>query len=266
MKLIKNLLLIVVASFVLNAQAENQCEPTMMSPEGMLWTYGGHIDKYEISMIFDIKHTGAVEARYAYRTSTKDIKLFGTLMHGKIHLDEKDDKGQTVATFDGVFDTKSPNGDCTKASGEWHDLRSGKILPFTLHGFSGQGGSLDHMYEADNDEIINKAAVRLQNAVKNNDKSAVAKLVSYPADLYISPCGGKPAKIFKKLKNEKALIKNYDLIFTARTKKEILDDFPRFMFARNGAVGGVGVWWGTDGKIITLPIVVPNCPGDSKSQ
>lgn len=227
-----------------------------------IWGYDGQIGPYKIRMLLLFHKNNSIEGLYIYRYSKKEIKIVGHLKDHKIDLTEKDDKNQAVAIFDGSFRScpyVKPE-DILAISGKWQNLKSKKILPFKVSGKIPYGRSFDHLYSAtcstfDNDELINKAALAFQNAIKNNDKVAVSKMISYPIEVHISTDVMLTRKVWKVLKNPQDLLRNYNFIFNEKNKNEILDEFPRLMWPsiRDAAVSGVGVWFNSDGKIITLP-------------
>ncbi len=227
------------------------------SPPG-LRNYDGTIgDKYRIRMSLALNRK-EVNGLYFYVKQLKDIKLSGHIQDGKrIVLDEIDATGKVTARFEGEFASHDPRnqfaGDqlgCEVIVGTWRQQNAATALPLYLSSESISGGSLAHRYEvagADDDEAVNRQAVKFWTAVKQGDKESVAALISYPIKVTLA---GKKQRIG----SAKELLANYDRIFHAEFQRAIVNAVPRHMFARDQGImlGGGEVWFGPDGKVIAL--------------
>lgn len=223
-----------------------------------LWNYDGSIgERYRVRMTLVFAEE-EVSGLYFYASRLKDISLKGKVSNGTdVVLDELDEAGNVVARFEGKFPERDPQGrfgnsklECEIIVGSWHKVDSPDSLPVYLSLESGTVGSLTNRYTsagADDDNVVHRNAYRFWNAVRLNDKKAVAATIAYPISVHL-PTGRK------RLRNPTELIANYDNIFSPKYREAIANALPRNMFVRDqGVMLGRGeVWFGPDGKVITL--------------
>lgn len=249
--------LMLLLALLLPADAFAAC--TMKEPR-WLWNYDGAIgdgDKYPVRMTL-IFNGEEVNGLYFYASQLRDIFLQGTIQNGTdIVLDELDSKGKVKARFEGKFVERDPRGKfgssnlaCEVMVGFWQKIDSSDRLPVYLSMSNGTMGGLTARYVtagASDDELIHRNAYRFWNYVKQGNKKGVASLVAYPIDVSL-PAGNK------RLSGPADLIANYDAIFTPEYREAIASALPRNMFVRDqGIMLGRGVvWFGPDGKVITL--------------
>ena len=222
-----------------------------------LVNYAGTIDeKYSIQMTLVISGEN-VTGVYFYQSQLKDIHIKGNLADASsLVLDELDPTGKVVAKFNAKFVEQDPKGRfggndlrCEIIVGTWSkDGKQG--LSVYLAEESITIGTLDHRYEpagVDNDALIDSNALRFWAAIKNNDKPAVAAQINYPINVSVSGH-------LKKINGVNDLLSNYDAIFTARFREAILKAAPKNMFvnAQGIMLGNGEVWFGQNGKVITL--------------
>lgn len=227
-------------------------------PAAGLRHYDGFLaDKHRIRMSL-VLDKGTVSGVYFYASQLKDIKLKGLLQGGKhLVLDEIDNNGKTTARFEGDFVERDPRGkfaesplSCEVIVGTWQKLNATSSLPLYLSSDSIVGGSLAHRYEAagvKDDEQVHQQAAKFWTAVKQGDKETVAVQISYPIKVNLA---GKR----QRLNGPQQLLVNYDKIFHPDFRQAIVSALPRNMFARDQGImlGGGEVWFGPDGKVISL--------------
>jgi hypothetical protein len=190
---------------------------------------------------------GGIEGRYAYATSSSDIRLAGQVTNGGkgISLTEYDTAGHATASFTGTFVDK----DRSAITGTW--TGGGRSMAFSLRESSfAPGGGLDHPYDvagATNDAAVDRAATVFRKAVIARERAAVAAAVRYPVMVQIA---GKRTRVA----NAKALLAHYDQVFTPAFRARIAADVPRLMFARDQGVmlGGGEIWFGPDGRVTAI--------------
>ncbi|MDE2495697.1 MAG: hypothetical protein KGL97_17495 [Alphaproteobacteria bacterium] len=231
-------------------------------PDTHLVIYEGVVGKYPVRVALMYRADGIIDGRYAYATSTEDIRLSGRLgANGKhLELTELGTKAQPTANFRGVFldhDASFANGtqlNCEVIEGNWQSTSTGQALPFKLHMDTVLPSSVsdfDHLYAVagvENDETVNRAAARFRHAVVGNERSVVASMIRYPVTVTIN-------KRRVTLKSTDALLARYDQVFTPKFRKIIADAVPRFMFARYDGImlGETGeVWLSGNGMVIGL--------------
>lgn len=223
-----------------------------------LRNYDGSLgEKYRVRMTL-IFAGEEVRGLYFYASQLKDIQLKGRISDGTdILLDELDAAGNVVAHFEGKFPERDPRGrfgssklECETIVGSWRKVSSPESIPVYLSLESGTGGSLTNRYApagADDDSLIHRNVYRFWNAVRLGDKKAVAAAITYPISVHL-PTGRK------RLRSPTELIANYDDIFSPKYREAIASALPRNMFVRDQGImlGSGEVWFGPDGKVITL--------------
>ncbi|MRR51787.1 MAG: hypothetical protein EG825_12900 [Rhodocyclaceae bacterium] len=223
-----------------------------------LWNYDGTLGgRYQVRMTL-VFAGEEVSGLYFYSSQLKDIPLKGSVIDGtNILLDEFDGAGNVVAHFEGKFPERDPRGrfgnsklGCEVIVGSWHKVNSPESLPVYLSLESGTAGSLTNRYApagADDDNMIHRRVYRFWNAVRLGDKKTVAAAIAYPIRVHL-PTGRK------RLSNPTELIANYDDIFSPKYREAIANALPRNMFVRDQGImlGSGEVWFGPDGKVITL--------------
>lgn len=223
-----------------------------------LWNYDGSLgERYRVRMTL-VFAGEEVSGLYFYASQLKDISLKGRVSDGTdIVLDELDAAGNVVAHFEGKFPERDPRGrfgnsklKCETIVGTWQKVNSPDSLPVYLSLESGTAGSLTNRYApagSDDDNMIHRNAYRFWNAVRLGDKKAVAAAIAYPISVHL-PTGRN------RLRSPTELIANYDDIFSPKYLEAIANALPRNMFVRDqGIMLGRGeVWFGPDGKVITL--------------
>jgi len=225
----------------------------------LLRNYDGTIgDNAHVRMTITV-NDDAIRGEYCYASQLMNISLRGRVVDGsRFVIDAFDSSGRIIGRFDGEFPTKDPRGkfgdselQCEVMVGTWSaGGNSFEKLPFYLTLESQTGGTLEHRYSvagAADDKLIDRTAQRFWEAVKRGDKQTVASLVKYPITIYTK-------KGYKKIRNAGSLIRNYDVIFTPDYVDAISKAIPKNMFVRDqGIMLGAGeVWFGPDGKVITL--------------
>jgi hypothetical protein len=225
---------------------------------GTLWNYNGDLSnslRIRMTLVFE---GSRLRGRYTYATQLKDIGLEGTVRDGRdVVLEEKDAAGRVAARFTGRFAERDPRGrygdsplTCDVITGVWQREGATDQRPFYVHSVDATSGSLNHRYGAAgarDDDRVHRNAARFQEAVKRGDKSAVAAQITYPIRIEMD---GKA----KTLRSPGEFVRHYDAILTPRTRAAILDDIPRYMFVRDEGImlaNGI-VWFGTDGRVISL--------------
>lgn len=251
------------AILVLPLNLFGACTDSSLQP-GWLWDYDGAIGgDLRVRMTLQLEGD-RLRGVYFYASQLKDIQLSGRLIGGeRVELDELDASGKPAARFEGVFvSKKTSNGDddddigdfhavdgCETLQGTWKKAGSTDVLPFSLSMQGGIIAELDHRYEtagAKDNEVIHRAAAQFQSAVIAGDKGKVADAMRFPLALN----GAKRTT----LKSRKEFLGQYDAIFTPALVNIIKQALPRNMFVRfDGIMLGSGeVWFGADGKVITL--------------
>lgn len=253
----RTVLALLVASFTPLVATPASAACTGMEP-GWVWNYQGTIgERYRIrmSLVFE---KGALSGVYAYATQLADIRLRGRLEAGsRIVLEELGPSGTMTAQFVGTFPERDPRGQfgdsplqCEVITGTWKKSDGGQPLPFYLSLDAGSTGSLEHRYEAagvTDDGVVDRKAAAFWNAVKRDDRPAVAALIEYP--LAVTVNGRR-----RRFPDAAALVASYDAVFTAAFRDIILKAIPRYMFAKADGVmlGDGAVWFGADGQVIAL--------------
>ena len=87
--------------------------------------YGSIDNKYNIVMQFDELYGNTIIGVYYYGSQGICIEISGTMNGKNIALSENDEKGETVAVFNGEISE-------TIITGTWTELKSGKQLPFSV--------------------------------------------------------------------------------------------------------------------------------------
>ncbi len=242
---------------MLTGEAFADCRPGIN-----LVIYEGSVGKYPVRVALMYRADGVIDGRYAYASSTEDIRLSGRLKDDgkRLELTELDPKGNPTANFSAIFldhDASFANGtqlNCEVIDGNWQSTSAGRALPFKLHMDTVLPSSVftfDHLYAVagiENNETINRAAARFRRAVVKNERSAVAAMIHYLISVTIN-------KERVTLRSAGALIARYDQVFTPTFRKAIEDAVPRFMFARYDGImfGETGeVWLDGNGMVIGL--------------
>ncbi len=223
-----------------------------------LWNYDGSLgEKYRVRMTL-VFAGEEVSGLYFYASQLKDIPLKGKVRNGTdILLDELDPEGNVVARFEGRFQERVPAGrsgntelECETIAGSWRRLNPPDGLPVHLSLESGTAGSLTNRYApagAADDSLIHLRAYQFWNAVRRDDRKAVAATIAYPISINLRR--GK-----KRLRSPAEFVANYDLIFSSKYREAISNALPRNMFVRDQGImlGSGEVWFGPDGKVIAL--------------
>ncbi len=230
--------------------------------KGSSSTYNGTISSYPVR--FELAQTnGKVSGYYFYVSQLKDIRLTGTIVDGKqVQLHELGADGKPEAEINGEFPDEDPQGKlkgplgCDIITGTWQNADGSKKLPLFLRTIASAPDSHGHRYEvagANDDETINRAAVRFRKAVVEGDKETVASAIRYPIAVYLDH---KKTKI----ENRESLVANYDAVFSPSYRKAIENSIPRDMFARYDGImlGDHGeVWFDDKGRVASLNNLPP---------
>jgi len=224
-------------------------------PNGGIAIYSGNVGNSPVRVALSFGEVD-IPGRYAYRVSTTDIILRGTLDQSgrSLVLSEFDASGRPSATFDGTFLDADPSYaagsklNCEVVVGKWSS--GDRILDFRLTLSSIGGSGLDHLYlpaGADSDDMVNRGASAFRTAFLKNDRNAVARMISYPIDVQVS-------EKRTRMGNSLALMANYDAVFTAAYLARIEKAIPRLMFARDQGImlGDGEVWFDSKGQVIAL--------------
>ena len=225
---------------------------------GYLWNYVGDLSK-DLHIKMTLVFSGSeLKGRYVYASQLRDIELKGRIREGReVILDELDTAGQVTGQFIGQFVEKDPRGiygdsrlECDVMVGTWQKRGSPQKRPFYLHAVDATTGSLSQRYAAvgaSDSHLVEENARRFWEGVKRGGKTAVAQQIRYPIKVTMG-------KRLTTLRSAADFVKQYDTLITPRTREAILDDIPRYMFVRDEGVmlaNGI-VWFGPDGKVITL--------------
>ena len=247
----------VILSFLFAVSASGDCRGDKDSQ--LLRNYDGTIgDTSHVRMTITV-NDHQIKGVYCYASQLMNITLRGRIFDGsRFVIDAFDSSERSIGRFDGEFPAKDPRGkfgdselQCEVMVGSWYARdRSSEKLPFYLTLESETGGTLENRYSvagAADDKLIDRNAQRFWEAVKRGDKYTVGTLVKYPITIYTK-------KGYKKIRNAESLIRNYDVIFTPDYVDAISKAIPKNMFVRDqGIMLGAGeVWFGPDGKVITL--------------
>lgn len=224
---------------------------------GFLKNYTGSIhEKYPIGLTLSFAGD-ALEGVYYYTRHLKDIRIVGAMRNGRdVELNELDSNGKVVAVFKGSFQRWDPRGGfsgnlaCEVITGNWQKVGSSEILPFYVRLENSTGGTLTNRYGvagATDDSLVEKNAQSFWRGVQNEDRKTVAQLIHYPIMVKLD---GK----YQSIKDESELLQYYDKIFSKRYKDAIAKAIPHNMFVKYSGImlGGGEVWFGADGKVITL--------------
>jgi hypothetical protein len=210
-----------------------------------IYNYEGDIAGRRIRLSIS-SDAGALAGVYVHATDLTDIVLAPRQTAAdSMEIDQFDAGGDVVARFLGHFETRDPKGyfgaselQCEVMTGSWADIeRSDEAQPFYLRLDSIAGGSLEQRYRVAgvlDDDIINDNAAKLWNALRENDRSAVAQLVAYPFSSLIE---GQTIEI----RTPEQLLAYYDHFFPAARIESVLREIPRHMGAswRGMQLGGV---------------------------
>lgn len=239
------------------------CTDKSLQP-GWLWDYDGVIGSNLRARMTLQLNGDRLSGVYFYASQLKDIRLSGRLIGSeRVELDELDESGQPSARFEGQFISNKSDHDgdddditdfhaadgCERLQGTWKKAGTAETLPFSLTMQAGIGAELGHRYDGagvKDDEVIHRAAAQFHRAVIAGDKAKAADLVRFP----LSVNGAKRVT----LKDRKEFLAQYDAIFAPSFVNAIKEALPRNMFVRfDGIMLGHGeVWFGADGKVITL--------------
>jgi|GEM_PF-615142 len=219
--------------------------------------YTGSIDeKYPIGLTLSFAGD-ALDGVYYYTRQLKDIRIAGTMRNGRdVELNEFDSNGKVVAVFKGSFQRWDPRGGfsgnlaCEVITGYWRKVGSSEILPFYVRLENSTGGTLTNRYGvagATDDSLVEKNAQTFWRGVQKGDRKTVARLIHYPINVRLDDK-------YQSIKDESELLKYYDKIFSKRYKDAIAKAIPHNMFVKYSGImlGGGEVWFGADGKVITL--------------
>jgi hypothetical protein len=252
--------LLVIIPFMFTATAFGFCRGGGSSLT--LWHYEGTMgERYPIRMAIVIEGD-LISGVYCYASQLKDIRLRGRLVDGGagLILNEFDDRDRERITghFEGVFPEQDPHGrfgksklQCEVMTGWWIGAGDRSIrLPFYLSLESQTGGPLENRYAAagsNNAELVERNAGRFREAVRQRDKKTVASLIAYPVKVRIG-------KGYRKIKSAAMLVRSYGEIFTPPYVEAVTKAIPKYMFVRDQGImlGSGEVWFGPDGKVITL--------------
>jgi len=205
-------------------------------------TYDGNISgKYLITMSI-MTNDEDITGSYFYHTQLNDIKIVGKIQNDIVLLDEYNEKNEMIARFFGFYDKSIPS-----MTGTWTNYASKKVLPFYLRLSHSAPGTLDDLYESsDNPEIKIR---KIHNAVKNNRKYDLIRLISFPTKIYIS---GK----LTTFNTKKDFLKQYDVLFTNKYRKRVSQEIPKHMFHNSQGImlGDGAMWFTEDGAIKSLNI------------
>jgi hypothetical protein len=236
--------------------AHAACDPSKSGMGGTV-IYEGQIGgKLPVRVALIFVSGGAVQGLSASTDGSADTPVSGQVSEGGKHLrlTERDAAGKTLGAFDGAFadhDAHYSGGlNCEVINGAWTQVAGGPSLPLTLNESSSGNGSPDHLYGpagVADDAVIDRAAAAFRTAVLARRRAVVAAAVRYPVTVTI---GKKPVK----LRNAKALVANYDKVFTPKFRAMIKVDTPRLMFARDQGVmlGGGEIWFDDKGRVIAI--------------
>lgn len=257
MKKIVPLTALFVVSLCFAASAFGVCEGDHGG--SLLRNYDGTIgDRYHVRMTMTFSGN-VITGMYCYASQLKSISLRGRIMDGsRFVMDEFDASNRMTGHFEGEFPEKDPRarfGDsklqCEVMIGWWSGVgNASERIPFYLSLESATGGTFKSRYSvagAADDGPVERNVERFWKAVQRGDKTTVAALVRYPITVHT-------AKGNRKIHNAEALVRNYDLVFTPRYVEAIAKAIPKYMFVRDEGImlGSGEVWFGSDGRVITL--------------
>lgn len=197
------------------------------------YDYEGTInDKLKIRMSFYNKGDKLV-GTYFYESQNKYINIEGKADDKSVILFELGADGKSSAVFEGNMEADD------KIVGTWNDGTQKLSLSMKLTDIipGVEYGKRYSMATKVSDSDVEKFVRNIQAFVNNNDKSNVAKSISYPVNVNIK---GERTLI----KNEEDFIKNYDSIFTSEYKKAIKDSFAKYLLVNTqGVMIGDGLMW-----------------------
>lgn len=247
----------IILSLLFAVSASGDCRGDKDSQ--LLRNYDGIVgDTSHVRMTITV-NDHQIKGVYCYASQLMNITLRGRIFDGsRFVIDAFDSSERSIGRFDGEFPTKDPRGkfgdselQCEVMVGTWYaGGNSSETLPFYLTLESETGGTLENRYSAAgaaDDGLVDRNARRFWEAVKRGDKQTVASLVKYPITIYTK-------KGYTKIRNAESLIRNYDVIFTPDYVDAISKAVPKNMFVRDQGImlGSGEVWFGPDGKVITL--------------
>lgn len=246
---------------------------------GQLWDYEGTVgddDHVRVTLEF---HGARVFGRYFHLSQldgsgpVEDVPLVGALIDGgkAIELDEVDAAGAAVGKLRGDFAESAPHDGkpaltCHAISGEWQEAGEA-ARPVSLKRTDTSPGTLAHRYGivgAADDAPVNEGAWRFWNALRRDDRPAVAAQVAYPLEVQRIGDRALPNHEPLKVQTPEELLKNFDLIFWPMYKKLLSMTVPRNMMANDRAVflsvrsdspeGGSGAFamFNAEGKVKAL--------------
>jgi hypothetical protein len=227
-----------------------ECTAKQLAP-GWLWHYAGTIGESDRIRLTFTRTGDAVSGVYFHASDLRDVRV-----NGKISRDTGLVLDEAAGHFEAEFAEHDPRGKfpgplrCQIIAGWWRKNGSAQKLPVYLSLESGSAGTLAHLYQiagAKDDELIHRNAFRFQKALGAGDKATVAAMIEYPIRAHVAGT----AKTFH---SAQELLTQYDAIFTPAYKKAIAEALPRNMFVNDRGImmGSGAVWFGADGRVITL--------------
>lgn len=223
-----------------------------------LMNYDGDIGGRRIRLSLVVDH-GRIGGLYFYGSQWRDIRLAGALAaDGGLTLNEFDGAGRPAAQFQLHYAEHDPRGSfgdgkltCEVLVGSWN-LLSGRRTPVLVYLAlsSTTTGSLAHRYAiagVSDDAQIDQAVQLFWNAVRRNDRRAVAASVAYPVDANLA--GSR-----QRIADEKGLLAVYDKIFTPAFRAAIGRTLPHNLFVNEQGImlGDGAVWFNAAGRVQTF--------------
>jgi hypothetical protein len=202
---------------------------------------------------------GPLKGEYFYVSYLKDIPIEGEIGADRsITIYELGENNKRTAVIKGQFPETDPQHHfVTKTkleseviTGKWSRMDGSGILPVYLCSLADTFADMDHRYinaGVQDDKALESKVRAFRNAVIVGDKKLVSTMVNYPVTVTLD---GK----HHDMANAAELLKNYDLIFSAKFIKSIKDSVPHNMFVRYDGVmlGNGDVWFDVDGKVKSL--------------
>ncbi len=219
--------------------------------------HSGTIDgKHKIGMAL-IRDKNKITGNYFYYKDLQCIELTGEISEdGKILLRELNEDGDVRAVFHWqVKGHKEWRGSDASFSGTgtWEKLPGGGAVPFVVRWpgyhmnsrYKGEG--MYSLMGIDDDDAFESSVEKFCNMVKVGNKQEIAKMVSFPINVYVN---GKRREVA----DRKTFIREFDNIFTKSFRKIVAAAVPRHLFTRyEGAMlSGGAVWFGSNMKVIAI--------------